>query len=247
MNKFESLEIEQKANSFRIENGYGLNEPIDLESLIIKNNVITIFKPLSSDFAGMAIKVRDQRFMMINQTQIIARQNFTIGHELYHLFLQESFTSKKCETGLFDKQEEIEERRADYFSACLLLPKTGMYRFIPNEERERKDQISTETLFKIQQYYKLSIKSVIYRLNELGYVGRAYFDKYQTGLKIIARQLGYDIKLFEPGNTDKVIGDYGPNVSRLFREGKISESYYFELLNAINIDPFVKSDNDDNE
>ncbi len=194
MNKALKLEIEEKAVNFRNENGYSADTPIQLSSLLLKKNVITVFKPLSEKLSGMAIKAPGHiRFMLINRKQIIGRQHFTIGHELYHLFVQEKFNAQKCITGLFDGQTDIEEIKADYFAACLLLPENGIKQLVPPDERPRKNLISDATVFKIQQYYRLSVNAVIYRLIELGFADRTYYEKYKNEKKTIARKLGYDI------------------------------------------------------
>ena len=81
----------------------------------------------------------------------------------------------------------------------------------------KKNLISDTTVFKIQQYYSISVNAVIYRLVELDFVDNTYYDKY--------------------------IGYYGIIANELFKSKKISESFYLELMNAINIDPFAASDN----
>jgi Zn-dependent peptidase ImmA (M78 family) len=240
------LEIESKSVEFRSKNGYGTTDPIRLSSLLLKNNVITLFKPLSENLAGMAIKATEEfRFMMVNQNHVLGKQHFTIGHELYHLFIQEQFTSQKCNTGLYEKQTDMEERKADFFAACLLLPESGVMQLIPEGELIKRGLISTETIFKIQHYYSISFKSVIYRLCELDLIDKSYFDKYSSGIKNMAKNFGLDLSLYEKGNFDKIIGDYGGLANRLFNQKKISESFYFELLNAINIDPLATEENDE--
>jgi Zn-dependent peptidase ImmA (M78 family) len=244
-NKLFHFDIEKKAGSFRQENGFSATEPIHLSSLLIKRNVITLFKPLSGKLAGMAIKADEYRFMMVNQNHSLGKQHFTIGHELYHLFVQENFTSQRCVTGLFNSQVDIEEKKADAFSANLLLPELGIMQLIPSNELGKRDLISDETLFKIQQYYNVSMRAVIYRLCELEIVDNSYFDKYATGVKSTAKRLGYDVAIYKQGNTEKIIGDYGTVANQLFQKNKISESHYFELMNSINVDPLAPPEYED--
>jgi Zn-dependent peptidase ImmA (M78 family) len=238
-------EISEKASTFRSINGYGPTDSIELASLLLKKYIITLFKPLAEKFGGMAIKAGENlNFILVNQNHNLGKQHFTIGHEIYHLFIQENFTSQRCNTGLFDKQVDNEEKKADLFAACLLMPENGIIQLIPNAEKQKKNLISTETLFRIQQYYGLSVNAVIYRLCELEYIDTSYYEKYSNGKISTAKKLGYDIRLYKPGNADKIIGDYGPLVNRLFQSQKISESHYLELLNAIDIDPFAPCEND---
>lgn len=244
MNRILRLDIEERAVQFRNENGYGADAPIHLSSLLLKKNVITVFKPLSDKLSGMAIRAQDNiRFLLVNRKQILGRQHFTIGHELYHLFIQENFTEQRCITGLFDDQKDQEEKKADYFAACLLLPESGVKQLIPPAERT-KSLISDATVFKIQQYFGVSVNSVIFRLCELGFVNNSYYEKYINEKKNIARKLGYDMRLFEAVTEDKFIGNYGIIANELFQGKKISESYYLELLNAINIDPYSSAEHE---
>lgn len=235
------LECKEKASQFRKSFGYGPDDPIHLRSFLLKQNIISLFKPLSGGFAGMAMIVGGNRFMMVNQNHTLGKQHFTIAHELYHLFVQENFTSRKCVTGLFLKQTDVEERKADLFAAHLLLPDIGVTSLVPKEERLGK--VSEQTIFKIQQVYSVSVKATIFRLKELGFVDDSYFDAYKSGSTQKIRNLGFDTRLMFPGNQDLALGDYAVLAKELFQTGKISESLYFDYLNAVNIDPLEKLEN----
>jgi len=240
--RFIKLEAKELACLFRRNNGYGSIDPIQLSSLLLKNNITTIYKPLSETLSGMAIKVaEDMRFIMINQNNVIGRQHFTIAHELYHLYCQKDFVSQKCETGLFEKQKDIEEKKADYFASYLLMPDEGIMELMPQEEKSKINEITTETIFKIQQYYHISINAVIFRLIELNLVDNSYYTKYLNEKASIASKLGYDTAIYFPGNKDRIIGDFCVLVNELFKTGKISESQYFEYLTAIKFDPFKQN------
>ena len=235
------LECKEKAAKFRNKFGFGPDEPIHLRSFLLQQNVMTLFKPLSGGFSGMAMVVDQKRFMMINQNHTLGKQHFTIAHELYHLFVQENFVSQKCKTGLFLSQEDLEERKADLFAANLLLPEIGVSSMVPAEER--KGNLSDQTIFKIQQVYSVSVKATIYRLVELGFANQSYFDKYQSGSTEKIRNLGFDTRLMYSGNQDLVLGDYAIKARALYEKGKISESVYFSYLNAVNIDPLQRIEN----
>lgn len=235
------LELKEKASGFRQKFGYAETDPIYLKSLLLKNNVITVFSDLGEGLSGMALKVQEDRFMLVNHGQSLGRQHFTIAHELYHLFVQENFVSRKCVTGLFSNQKDLEEKKADLFAANLLLPETGMLNLIPIAERSGK--ISEQTIFKIQQYYSVSVKAVIFRLFAMGLVDKSYFNAFSGGLSFRANRLGYDGRLFFKGNENLMVGDYAVLANQLYGEGKMSESLYFEFLNSVNIDPLQTADN----
>lgn len=240
--------IKNKATQFRKDFGYGETDPIRLDSFLLKNNILTLYKSLSGNLAGMAIKASDDNmFIMVNHNHSIGKQHFTIAHELYHLFIQENFSSQRCVTGLFEGQKDIEEWKADFFAANLLLPELGVYELIPEIELKTKNGISLETVFKIQQYFSVSVDAVTFRLWNLGWADKSlFYTCKQLSKKRYARILGYDIKLYESGNTGKVIGDYGRLAKALYESQKISESYYYELVSAVNID-FLTDDGAEDE
>lgn len=247
INKLVKFEVQNKANAFRKIFGYGETDPIRLDSFLLKQNILTVFKPLSDNLAGMAIKASNENmFIMVNHNHSLGKQHFTIAHELYHLYIEENFTSRTCITGLFENQLDVEEEKADCFAANLLLPQLGVYELIPDNEKKEKNKISDETIFKIQQYYSVSVNAVIFRLVEFELIDRSYFETYRNkGKKNLARLLGYDVRLYEGGNFNRVIGNYGTIANSLFTNKLISESYYFELLNTIAIDPLAKEDKED--
>lgn len=235
------LECKEMAAQFRNRFGYGPDDPIHLRSLLLQQNVVTLFKPLSGGFAGMAILVDQKRFMMVNENHTLGKQHFTIAHELYHLFVQENFKSQKCKTGLFLNQVDLEEKKADLFAANLLLPEIGVSSMVPKQERNGK--ITDQTIFKIQQVYSVSVKATIFRLVELGFANESYFETYQSGSTEKMRNLGFDTRLMFSGNQGLTLADYAIKARALFQQGRISESVYLSYLNAIHIDPLQKIEN----
>lgn len=111
------------------------------------------------------------------------------------------------------------KKKADLFSALLLLPEAGIVEFIPLEEISKGNEISLETLLKIQHYYQVSFKAVVYRLVELEFIDKDYFDKYMH-IKSKARALGYSTDIYEPTDKDVMIGDYGIIANKLYNEEK---------------------------
>ncbi len=229
MNKFQ---IEQLAQQFRVRNGMNDKEAIRFRSLLSELNVITIFKPLKGNFSGMAIKIYDEqykvRLMLVNSNHTKAKQHFTICHELYHLYIQENFTSASCSTGLFDKKD-IEEFHADLFAAHLILPEVGVKGLIPNNELG-PDKIKLQTILKIEHYYSCSRASLLYRLKQLKLISKAKYDEFSKNVKRSAIAYGYSLDLYEPANYNLVLGDYGVLAKELYDKEKISETHYFSLL-----------------
>ena len=228
------LYLEKRASEFRQKHGLNDREPIRLKSLLQNLNVQTLFKPLSEQFCGMAIKAEQNRFMLISSNQSLGRQHFTICHELYHLFIQENFTYQVCVPGQFDKKQP-EEYNADWFAAYLLIPRDGVLSQINNWDELDLNQIQLSTILHIEQYFSCSRQALLRRLEDMELIDRTYGEPFKQDVKRSAILSGFTTELYEPGNEGKHIGDYGTKVKALYDADKISESHYFALMNDIGI------------
>lgn len=226
--------IEKQVSEFRTDNGLSSSEPITLRSLLLKLNILTIFRPLSENFSGMCLKdSSEHRFMLINSNQPQGRQHFTIAHELYHLYIEDKPTPHKCNPGYGSKN--LTEQCADMFASSLLMPEAGICQLIPETELKTKN-ISIATVLKLEHYFSVSRQALLYRLLNIGLIAESTRSKLaEAGVKYSARCFGYDTALYEPANEGLVIGDFGEKARHLFEQEKISESHYIELLHKINI------------
>lgn len=106
---------------------------------------------------------------------------------------------------------------------------------IPDEEL-KKNKITISTILKIEHYFTCSRNALLYRLKDLGIIDGAGYENYKTGIKLSALHHGYNTNLYEGGNHNLVIGDYGSIARGLFVNNKISESYYHSLLLDLGMD-----------
>jgi len=235
--------LDKFATQFRAENGYGNHESIHLKSLLHKLRVLAVFRPLEMDVSGMAIKVGDNRFMLINTARTLGHQHFTICHELYHLYIQQDFSYQICHVGNFNKKDK-EEYNADSFASKLLMPEEGIIALIPDAELE-KFNISLATILKIEQYFSCSRSALLYRLLDLRLITSKQKAEYSTGVKMSAMGYGYSCRLYEKNNQTEVIGDYGYLARKLYDNQKISESHYYSLLEDLGLDFSTLQNNGD--
>jgi Zn-dependent peptidase ImmA (M78 family) len=242
MNKFE-IYSKTIAKDFREKNGYSSSEPISLQSLLVKLKVLTIFKRLDFKFSGMAIKSGDNRFALINSVQTLGRQNFTICHELYHLFIQEDFQSRVCETAKFNKKD-TEEYLADLFAINLLLPEDGVLSNIPREQLT-KDSIELDTIIEIEQIFGSSRTALLVRLKNLGLLSHKKFNEYKKNVIKSALERGFDTSLYKPLNSKNIVSEYGKIAKNLFDDEKISESHYYNLMDDIGFNIWDEELNND--
>lgn len=231
--------LELWAQEFRQQNGLSLTEPLKLKSLLQKLKVLTIYKPLSSTFSGMSVKIgltdKNYRFMLVNCDHPVGKQHFTICHELYHLYFQKDFKAAVSCTGMFDKKGNPEEYNADIFASYLLLPESGIWQMIPETERV-KNKIKIGTVLAIEQYYGSSHTALLFRLFNMGLIDLAFKEELSHSVMANARKFGYNTSLYEKANENEVIGDYGPLAYQAWETGIVSESAFFGLLQDLGVD-----------
>ena len=233
--------IEKQVSAFRTDNGLSASEPVTLKSLLLKLNILTVFRPLSDNFSGMCLKDNSgHRFMLINSNQPRGRQHFTIAHELYHLFIEEKPTPHKCNPGY---SKNFVEQSADMFASLLLMPESGICQLVPENELKTKS-ISMATILKLEHYFSVSRSALLYRLLNIGLISESTRSQFaEVGVKNSARCFGYDTALYEAANEGLVIGDFGEKARNLFDKEKISESHYMELHGKININGTQENEN----
>ncbi|SFD75274.1 protein of unknown function [Chitinophaga sp. CF118] len=222
------------ASRFRIEHGIGSSEPIRIKSWLPKLGVVVMFRPLSNNFSGMAVKQGEHKFILVNSSHRLSKQHFTIAHELYHLFIQEEFVAEISHAGRFDRKDKV-EYEADWFAAYLLMPEEGILSLIPKEELSR-NKIRLETIVKIEQYFACSRTALLLRLDGMDLIEYSKYQQFIINVASSAQMLGYDDLLYKAGNNNVVIGDYGPRAKKLFDKGVISESHFINLMSDIGVD-----------
>lgn len=221
-----SLGLIKEAREFKKTLGLSYDSPIDIESILLDLNVLTVLRPMSPQFSGMALKVKNHKFILINTNHSIGRQNFTICHELYHLYIQKDFSSMICDVGSFKKSNKI-EFRADYFAAQLLMPRFGIIDLIPTDEL-RENQITELTLLKIEAHFKCSRKALLHVLKFNNFITKTAFDKFLKNVKKGAIKYGYDTDLYSSTGESRVIGNYAELARTVYEKDKIS---YTRLVN----------------
>ena len=231
-----SSEISIQAFDFRKDQSLNDVEPVNCKSLLLKLNILTLYRPLSDEFSGMCLRKGNLMFMLLNSNHSRGKQHYTIAHEFYHLFYQVDFKPHACNPGN-TKGADASEKLADAFASELLLPEMGLKKMIPLQELHSND-VSVSTILKLENYFSVSHSALIIRLRNLDLITPKQYELFsQLRIKQTAKEYGFDLALYEPGNQGLVIGDYGVRAKQLFSEMKISESHYYELMNSIGIDP----------
>lgn len=221
-------DAELLAQKFRIDAGLGMSEPVNVKSLFRRFNILAIYRPLSQNSYGISIKADGSMFMLINSNSTRGRQHFTVAHELVHLFYDENPEPHVCNGKVFGV-----ERDANRFASALLMPREGVLSYI-SENEMTNHCVDLATILKLEQLYGVSRMSLLLRLKDLGVIGESFIQEVaKKSVKGSALAYGYDLSLYERGNENLVVGDFGVKARLLFEQDKISEGHYVELSNMV--------------
>lgn len=94
--------------------------------------------------------------ILVNTTETITRQRFSIMHELHHIICH---TNKHHMFGSADMRNETAERAADRFAANVLMPKVLV---------KRHWGIGPRTVTTLARRFNVSPQAMSYRLDQLG-------------------------------------------------------------------------------
>lgn len=98
---------------------------------------------------------------------------------------------------------------------------------------ENKKYLTVEDLIRIEQYYGVSHKAMIYRLLNDGYLKNEQIQDMEVGIIAIAAKLGYDTTLYRSSAKNKksiVLGNYITSSEKLLKKDIISQGKYESLL-----------------
>lgn len=156
--------------------------PIELIPDIMKQRGI-VFEERDEDdeeFCGVYMVVKQSKIIFVNANLRLSRKNFTIAHELGHHFLGHTLLNGTilCDkNAVFGQNKPEQEKEADYFAACFLMPEN----LVKQKRTEFFLQCPQQTtLFSVDQqqeqhqlqrylseHFQVSMEAMGYRLNEL--------------------------------------------------------------------------------
>lgn len=131
--------------------------------------------------------------ILINSNRSAGHQNFTAAHEFCHHLIDKE--EQPILIDFNDGNKPIHEKRADCFAANFLMPEVGIRNYIGDILGNSTKRLSDEELVRIRNEFDVSWQSLIYRLNNLGYLFDAIFNeklKKISKLNALSLQLGFE-------------------------------------------------------
>lgn len=226
----DKLDLNTKAQELREMLGEDANSPVDIFSLASQIRELTIvYYPLGENISGMCVANERVKLIAINSTMSYGRQRFSLAHEFFHLYYDESSGFNVC-SKRFDSANEV-EKKADQFASYFIAPykslRTMVRKICGNETP------SLQNVIELEQYFGMSHQAMLWRLVSEGYLMRPQLEAYSFGVISTAKGLGYDDKLYRPSPTElqkRTYGYYLKQVECLRQKDLVSYGKIDELL-----------------
>lgn len=209
--------------------GFDCYTPINLVQTLMNKieNITLIWMPLNENFGGCCYKNDDNSIILINSSHSKGRQNFTIAHELYHLFYgEESF-------GMCDYTDKSEdENLANEFASGLLMPEYALYDFM---SINNINNWTINDVIKCEQYYQISHCEFLKRLKSDNLINDEEFNEFSENIIEKATLCGYDVDLYLSDDKYKFfsLGKIIPLTQKVYNEDKISKGKRRDILSSV--------------
>ncbi len=189
--------IREKAETIR--NEYGYKERIIGEDIfkIVRNKGCILFYPLQDepDLDGFHIRRtisgEEKAFIYINTAKSVEKNIFCAAHELGHIYEIEKAVKEK-----YPQSEDLDEDIINRFAAELLMPYQEFCKLTKEKLDEMSDgnnRISVNDILKmivyLMDYYFVPYKSVIYRLEETGFISLEACNQLESYDEIVKKYI----------------------------------------------------------
>ena len=222
--------MEYLALQLRREWGIDNYAPIDIYSLVSEkiDNLPLAWLEMDGIISGCSLKSEDDFLIIINSIHSKGRQNFTLAHELYHLYFDEANYSY-CQIN----SNDAIEKEANMFASYFLMPKCAL------EDYHFKNKICQWTLkdmVKCEQLFHISHRALLTRLHEENYIDDESFERFRSpkfSIRNYAAHLGFDTTLYEKSPKSKrnyVLGNIISLAEKEYQKGEISKGYINEIF-----------------
>ena len=159
------------------------------------------------------------------------RMVFTAAHEYFHCLVHRDNIANICEDYDYNKKrtrkKSKKESIADIFAANFLMPEESVYEAF-SEYLGNNTRITDIDIIFLSQYFGVSYKSMLVRLNSIRLISNFEFDKLNIVQpeKLAEKE---NIQLLKPSE-DKLPGKYVLMATRLYLQEKISIGKLAEYL-----------------
>jgi len=243
----DKMMISNRAADIRRQLGEDPDSPINIFPLVHSIDRLTlVLYPLGDNISGVCLRTDASIVIAVNSGMSYGRQRFTLAHELYHYYFDESAASTICPAGFGNKADG--EREADLFASYLLMPQAALYRKVQEAKRPVKRRLTTADVVMLEQHFGVSRQAVLVRLQMDNELSAADAQDMQQHVMSSAARLGYDISLYRPTPEGENRGTYGYYIrlaDSLLQADVVSTGKYEQWLLEAFRDDIVFGDDSD--
>lgn len=224
-----SIEINAKAVELRTRFGEDENSYVDVFSLANQIPDLTLMLyPMGEHISGVCIKSEGANVIAINSLMSYGRQRYSLAHELYHLFYDNS-DGVTISSKSFGADSE-NEKDADAFASFLLAPYNALRALV---QKKASKPLTMRDVVLFEQTFGMSHQAMLRRLLADGFIDAGAAERMSGSVIHYAKQFGYDDRLYLPTPEEKqktTYGNYILQAEELKARGIISTGKYEELL-----------------
>lgn len=226
------MDLWKKTLSLRKDHGENAASPIDIFAMAFAMERLSIvYYPMGNNLSGMCIKGIGNDVIAINSSMTFGRQRFSMAHELYHLYFDDSERSSVCAKTI--GVGNVIEKQADQFASYLLMPPDSLSEMTEQMRETGSGKLSVDSIVRLEQYFRVSRQAILYRLVSENELTPQEADTMRQDVIRSAMNLGYDDTLYRPTPKEKqhkTFGYYIQQADRALEQGLISQGKHDELL-----------------
>lgn len=234
MARIAESEIEMEAIGLRRQLQTGETGAIDMESLLLRNGIVTLFTDLSHDFSSMCLRYsKNISFLLVNSTLTAGERNLAIAHELYHLYVEREDEFRVHASNILNPATAA-ERHANTFAAHFIVPSAGMAELSKRMGANRKN-LNAAHLITMCNCFQAPYRTILQRTERvLGLSKEKVEELKETDPMETARELGLDARGFHASDTrERIVGDYAARAQSLFEAGRIDTEERTKIIDTI--------------
>lgn len=246
MNKFHR-DIEKHALELRNKyslNGYGIE---NIFSLVEKMGIFLIRYPLGQNsLCGFCTIYEGKKIIVSNTDEILAREIFTIAHEIGHFeFDIDKYSNEiKIDKNIEDDKSDKIEERANLFAAAFLMPKSKLVDYVDYELEKSLEDLNSLDIVNMQNEFNVSYSALVCRLYDIGLISSAHKNKLFEVRKEQTSRALFDIiqadkKLLYPSKKLIVPQAYREFAVSNYQNGYITFEKMKEALMLIDVDEML--------
>lgn len=244
---YKKSEIELLANKYRRILGIDSIGILNIFDLCTDEFYFIRYPVGEQSIMGAALIKNNDKIIFSNSSYILSREIFTVAHEIGHFALEHVNSNNQSHHDATVNNSNQEEKDANYFAVCFLMPKEKVEEFIKNRfQYDGEYNWTSLEIASIMTTFRVSYEVAINRLNQLGLISEEqHFNLQQQKSEIkiskMLKAIGGAQELCFPQNTKQLPIDFLRWVKSNYQNGVISTEIIqkaVSYLDAVSLEDF---------